>query len=270
MDWVQQQLSMSMGGMDMSMLGLPPAGVQEEPAASASAMASASTPAASSSTILSLSGSGPSLNDLNRFATTWGLETEAQSLLAGLTPAAQLLVMSKFAPLTESGAPAQDAAEVGRDCNGKFIMFAKNFASISPEVPAFIERWQLQEVAQDILMRLDQDSQISVMHKFAPLNEQGQPCNSSAEVGRDCNGKFIIFARSFKGKAKGKGGKGKEVGNMMEQMMGMFASFLGKGKSKGGNAGSSWGKGGGWGSSSSKGSGKGPPAAFSNSRYTPY
>eukprot|EP00930_Biecheleria_cincta_P034667 TRINITY_DN23927_c0_g1_i1.p1 TRINITY_DN23927_c0_g1~~TRINITY_DN23927_c0_g1_i1.p1 ORF type:complete len:537 (-),score=115.38 TRINITY_DN23927_c0_g1_i1:18-1628(-) len=149
--------------------------------------------------------------EVDDFVQRWGLQEVAQQMLTSMDPSTRQVVMSKFAPKTPSGSPATNAEEVGRDCNGKFIMFAKSFkVRNSSALDDFVARWGLEDVAQQKLAELDAVSQQVVMSQFAPMKPDGSPAANAAEVGRDCNGKFIMYASSFlangcKGKGNGKG-----------------------------------------------------------------
>mmetsp|Transcript_24322 Transcript_24322/g.54153 ORF Transcript_24322/g.54153 Transcript_24322/m.54153 type:complete len:622 (+) Transcript_24322:91-1956(+) len=177
------------------------------------------------------------------FVELWGLSTDAQEVLFGMSPEAQREVMIKFAPQNDKGVACKSRAELGRECEGKFIVFARgiaksmqwksqdfdsgagpfaDWAAEDPGLSSFVERWSLGPDAQQALTSLPPELQHEVISKFAPLNDLGQPCSNRAELGRECDGKLILFAR---GVAKGKG-KGKHMGGFMGPAM-AFADYWG-------------------------------------------
>lgn len=122
------------------------------------------------------------------------------------------------------------------------------------DVASFIDRWGLQNDAQNVLLSLHPEVQQQVMQKFAPKKTGSQNvATCKEELDRPCDGLLIMFARAmekdgsekgkgkgkdgkdgFKGKGKGKeGGKGAwdEPASMMATMM--KAKGKGKGKEKG-------------------------------------
>eukprot|EP00927_Polykrikos_kofoidii_P064485 TRINITY_DN5973_c0_g1_i6.p1 TRINITY_DN5973_c0_g1~~TRINITY_DN5973_c0_g1_i6.p1 ORF type:complete len:684 (+),score=108.95 TRINITY_DN5973_c0_g1_i6:130-2052(+) len=193
--------------------------------------------------------------ELMEFAYRWGLASEAKAVLMDLDPFVQKAVMTKFAPTTDAGVPANNLSEAGKPIDSAFVAFARNMAKLhSPGssmqedlLSDFIQRWGLGADAQAVLMNLLPEIQRVVISSFTPRTEVGQVANSFHDLGRPVDGKFIVFARSVesnhkglwkgKDKAKGKtGGKFLATPMMMgpNSSMGndgcwMFAPGYGKG-----------------------------------------
>jgi len=131
------------------------------------------------------------------FCQQWGLNEDAYNKLHALSPAAQTAVMRQFAP---KGEPNQ-----GQCWSGKFIVFATQLdrSMRSDPVSAFIERWSLNQDAQNKLWELGPNELNIVLTEFSPPPSP------------DCNGKFIMFAKSIQNSGKGfMGGKDSGKGFM--------------------------------------------------------
>lgn len=103
------------------------------------------------------------------------------------------------------------------------------------DIATFIDRWGLEEAAQNMLFSLEFETQQELMQKFAPKSGN-TVATCKEELERPCDGLFIMFARGVQKGKKG-GGKGKGKGDLDGGCGGgggdPFSSMIAKGKSKG-------------------------------------
>merc|ERR1719265_1654686 len=95
------------------------------------------------------------------FCEKWGLNEDALNKLMALCPAAQTTVMRQFQP---KGEPKE-----GSCWSGKFIVFATQIdkAMANDPTTAFIERWNLNQDAQNKLWELTAPELNCVLADFA-------------------------------------------------------------------------------------------------------
>lgn len=132
---------------------------------------------------------------VSEMVTKWNLNEDALEAMCRVPPDVAAEVLTNFAPLNANA----------NEVNGKFIMFtksiSKNWKGIGKggglSIKEFTEKWSLNEDAQGVLFDLAPYVMRQVLIDFAP-----------SEEGRDVNGKFIMFARSYARAHKGMG-KGK-------------------------------------------------------------
>jgi len=176
-------------------------------------------------------------SDLAGFIERWGLGPNAQKVLLSLSPGVLETVMGQFRPKNDQGQGCTSKEELGKECDGKFISFARSIewngsasgkggcdgssnwpgawtgefqnnvqmGGVTLDFDGFVQRWGLGNDAQGVLASLSPEVLHTVMTSFHPKNEQGHTCHSREELGRDCEGKLISFARSIERTAKGKG-----------------------------------------------------------------
>lgn len=161
---------------------------------------------------------GPDEATLQAFVDRWGLAEDAVNVLLSLTASVQRVVVEKFSPMTEGKVHAANRDELDRAVDGKFIVFARSIEKaggnqmMAGDLQGFVDKWGLGEDAVNVLTSLGADIQREVVTSFAPKTEDGRTASGRAELARECDGKFILFARSVQ-KAGKSGGKGKDYGN---------------------------------------------------------